>query len=163
MFSDSSAGGMWQSLKGHKRCLIPVDGYYEWQKKGGGTKIPHFTRLPTWDEMDAKHAFATSVPYPSGTSSDKDNSTDRKSIPRFMFLAGLFDTVKYVDCAPEDPPIVTFTILTTTPSKSLEFLHDRMPVILEDEDECLEWLDNETGWTEKLAALLRPYEGEVKW
>lgn len=122
-------------------------------------KVPHFTRLPSWQEVDAKHPFAAPALYPSGES----GKAIERSIPRFMFLAGLFDTVKYVDSAPEDPPVVTFTILTTTPSKSLEFLHDRMPVILEDEAECLEWLDNESGWTERLAALLRPYEGEVKW
>ncbi|ORY83870.1 hypothetical protein BCR37DRAFT_378883 [Protomyces lactucae-debilis] len=35
--------GMWNSLKGRKRCIVPVQGYFEWLKKGT-TKIPHFTR-----------------------------------------------------------------------------------------------------------------------
>ena len=36
--------GMWNSMKGRKRCIIPVQGYYEWLKKGPKEKIPHFTR-----------------------------------------------------------------------------------------------------------------------
>lgn len=80
-----------------------------------------------------------------------------------MFLAGLYDIVKYVDAPASDPPIKTFTILTTTPSKSLHFLHDRMPCILEKEEECVRWLDCRDGWKAEVAKLLRPYDGEVEW
>jgi putative SOS response-associated peptidase YedK len=34
---------MWNSIKGRKRCVIPVMGYYEWLKKGKD-KVPHFTK-----------------------------------------------------------------------------------------------------------------------
>lgn len=80
-----------------------------------------------------------------------------------MLLAGLYDTVKYVDSPPDEPPHKTVTILTTTPSKALEFLHDRMPCLLNDEEEMLKWLDCREGWTAALGSLLRPYEGEVEW
>ncbi|KAJ9113901.1 hypothetical protein QFC19_000095 [Naganishia cerealis] len=80
--------------------------YYEWQKRGL-TKIPHFTKLP---------------PTPT-------------SKPHLMLLAGLYDMVKYVDSPASEPPIKTFTILTTRPSPSLGFLHDRMPCILESEED----------------------------
>ncbi|KAG7447344.1 DUF159-domain-containing protein [Guyanagaster necrorhizus] len=36
-------GGMWQSLKGRKRCAVICEGYYEWLTKGKN-KLPHFTR-----------------------------------------------------------------------------------------------------------------------
>ncbi|KAJ3483088.1 hypothetical protein NLI96_g6540 [Meripilus lineatus] len=36
-------GGMWQSIKGRKRCAIPCEGYYEWLKKGKD-RLPHFTK-----------------------------------------------------------------------------------------------------------------------
>jgi putative SOS response-associated peptidase YedK len=100
----------------------------------GGTKIPHFTKLP-----------------------------QKGSTPRLMALAGLHDSVKYVDSPADEPPHKTFTILTTTPSKSLAFLHDRMPCILDSEEEILSWLDCREGWTSKVANLLRPYEGDVEW
>ncbi|KAJ9116946.1 hypothetical protein QFC22_004604 [Naganishia vaughanmartiniae] len=79
-----------------------------------------------------------------------------------MLLAGLYDTVRYIDSDPSSPPIKTFTILTTTPSKSLGWLHDRMPCVLESEEDCVRWLDCRNGWTGEVAKLLRPYEGEVE-
>jgi putative SOS response-associated peptidase YedK len=36
--------GMWNSIKGKRRCIIPVMGYYEWLKKSPKEKIPHFTK-----------------------------------------------------------------------------------------------------------------------
>ncbi|KAF9451316.1 DUF159-domain-containing protein [Macrolepiota fuliginosa MF-IS2] len=36
-------GGMWGSLRGTKRCVIPCQGYYEWLTKGKH-KIPHYTK-----------------------------------------------------------------------------------------------------------------------
>lgn len=36
-------GGMWGSIKGKKRCAVPVQGYYEWLKKGR-ERLPHFTK-----------------------------------------------------------------------------------------------------------------------
>lgn len=97
--------------------------------------MPHFTKLPT-------------------------SST---STPCIMLLAGLYDSVTYIDAPPEEPPHKTFTILTTRPSKRLEFLHDRMPCILNEEDELLKWLDCRNGWSDEIGKLLRPYEGDVEW
>jgi putative SOS response-associated peptidase YedK len=37
-----------------RRCLIPADGFFEWQKTGGKTKVPHYIRLAN----DRPFAFA---------------------------------------------------------------------------------------------------------
>jgi putative SOS response-associated peptidase YedK len=37
-----------------RRCLIPADGFFEWQKTGGKTKVPHYIRLAS----DWPFAFA---------------------------------------------------------------------------------------------------------
>ncbi|KZP09616.1 DUF159-domain-containing protein, partial [Athelia psychrophila] len=37
------SGGMWQSIKGKKRCVVICEGYYEWLKKGKD-RLPHFIR-----------------------------------------------------------------------------------------------------------------------
>ena len=139
--SDPSSGGMWHALKGHKRCVIPAQGYYEWLKKPP-QKIPHFTRLPLTPTHTNEH-------------------------PPLVFFAGLYDVVKYL--APVESkfqpregdervpyptgnplPLATFTILTTAPAKDLEWLHDRMPCVLRSEEEVERWLDlGETrGWEE---------------
>lgn len=146
--SDQSSGGMWHALKARKRCVIPAQGYYEWQKRPSG-KVAHFTRRPL---------------------GPKDDNTS----PPLIFFAGLYDIVKYVspvesrfkpsenDGAEENGkqaeayptgnplPLATFTILTTTPAKDLDWLHDRMPCILTNEDEIRRWLDlgEVRGWEE---------------
>ncbi|KAJ3813133.1 hypothetical protein F5876DRAFT_35855 [Lentinula aff. lateritia] len=38
-----TGGGMWNSLRGRKRCVVVCQGYYEWLPKGKD-KIPHFIK-----------------------------------------------------------------------------------------------------------------------
>lgn len=49
-------------------------------------------------------------------------------------------------------PLATFTILTTTPSKDISWLHDRMPCVLNSWEEIERWLDlgegEMKGWEE---------------
>ena len=35
---------LWNGLKGKKRCVVPVQGYYEWLKKSNTERVPHFTK-----------------------------------------------------------------------------------------------------------------------
>ncbi|KAK7441711.1 hypothetical protein VKT23_016376 [Stygiomarasmius scandens] len=39
----AEGGGMWNSIKGKKRCAVVCEGYYEWLTKGKD-KLPHFTK-----------------------------------------------------------------------------------------------------------------------
>lgn len=89
-------------------------------------------------------------------------------------------------CPPEtDKALLTFTILTTSSSPRLKFLHTRMPCILRTTDEMQAWLDCEPAprstpagsaiakeadqrnrWTPSLGALLRPFgetEQDLAW
>jgi putative SOS response-associated peptidase YedK len=70
-------------------------------------------------------------------------------------FAGLFDTWKDA----EGKEFQSFTIITTTPNSPVERIHNRMPVILHKEDEDL-WLDHETGETQTLLQLLKPYPAD---
>lgn len=54
-------------------------------------------------------------------------------------------------------PLITCTILTTTPAASIAEIHDRMPVILRKEDEA-RWLDRDAD-PDSLKSLLVPYAG----
>lgn len=64
----------------------------------------------------------------------------------------------------EETPLYTYTIITTTSaSTSIEFLHDRMPVILDnDSKELATWLDPRTPWCPELARLLKPFTGGLE-
>ncbi|PNS19095.1 hypothetical protein CAC42_1831 [Sphaceloma murrayae] len=41
----ATSGGMWNTMKQKKRCIVVCEGFFEWQKKNGGKeKIPHFIK-----------------------------------------------------------------------------------------------------------------------
>ncbi|KAI5059317.1 hypothetical protein GOP47_0025636 [Adiantum capillus-veneris] len=57
----------------------------------------------------------------------------------------------------EGEALYTFTILTTCSSKALSWLHDRMPVILGDQQAIDNWLNVDQPY-ESLRAVMQPYE-----
>ncbi|MGI6456855.1 MAG: SOS response-associated peptidase [bacterium] len=69
-------------------------------------------------------------------------------------LAGLYDTWRL-----GDEKITTFTILTTDANETMNPIHNRMPVILLEEDYD-EWLDVNQTDKEKLSRMLKPYPAE---
>ena len=110
------------SFKGplrYKRCLIPVDGFYEW-KREGNAKTPYYIQLGD----GAPFAFA-----------------------------GLYDLYK--------DELLSTTILTTSPNKTMAKLHDRMPVILS-ADDYERWLEPSLNRVEDVEDLLRPYSGKMR-
>jgi putative SOS response-associated peptidase YedK len=99
----------------------------------------------------------------------KKDPGGKQKIPHFvkrkdgnlMCFAGLWDCVKYED---SEEKLYTYTIITTDSNKQLNFLHDRMPVILNAGSEAMAtWLDpTKNKWTKELQSLLRPYDGELE-
>jgi hypothetical protein len=71
---------------------------------------------------------------------------------------------------PTDSPLdsseklYTYSIITTDSNKQLSFLHDRMPVILDNGSDAIRtWLDPaRTEWSIDLQALLKPYHGDLE-
>ncbi|ETN39060.1 uncharacterized protein HMPREF1541_05282 [Cyphellophora europaea CBS 101466] len=98
----------------------------------------------------------------------KKNPSGKEKIPHFvkrkdgnlMCFAGLWDCVKYEDA---DSKLYTYTIITTDSNKQLNFLHDRMPVILDPSTDAIKiWLDPKRNkWSKELQSLLKPFEGEL--
>ncbi|ESZ90473.1 hypothetical protein SBOR_9145 [Sclerotinia borealis F-4128] len=80
---------------------------------------------------------------------------------QLMCMAGLWDVVQYEG---SDERLYTYTIITTSSNKQLNFLHDRMPVVLDNGSEDLRtWLDpKRSSWSKELQSLLKPYEGELE-
>lgn len=69
-------------------------------------------------------------------------------------FAGLWETWKK-----GEKPLHSCTIITTTPNKITEDVHDRMPVILHQDSYDL-WLNPKNNDTEHLKSLLVPYPAE---
>ncbi|CAN1141996.1 Abasic site processing protein HMCES [Linum perenne] len=106
------------------RCLVAVEGFYEW-KKDGSKKQPYYIHF-------------------------RDG--------RPLVFAGLYDSWKNS----EGDTLYTFTILTTSSSSKLNWLHDRMPVILGDKDATDTWLNGDPS--SKYDSLLKPYEhSDLMW
>jgi putative SOS response-associated peptidase YedK len=122
----ATTGGMWNTMKQRKRCIVVAQGFYEWLKKGK-EKVPHFVKR-------------------------KDG--------QLMCMAGLWDCCHYENT---DERLWSYTIITTDSNAQLSFLHDRMPVILENgSDEITTWLDpGRYEWTRELQSLLKPFRGEL--
>ena len=68
-------------------------------------------------------------------------------------MAGIWETWKDA----EGRPIHSFSIITTAPNELMEKLHDRMPVILQRENEAV-WLHGEKK--ENLQSLLVPFDAK---
>lgn len=73
-------------------------------------------------------------------------------------MAGLWD--RWID--PEGNPVLSYTIITTTPAKSIEFIHNRMPVILTP-DNVSRWVDNANHKSNEVMPLLSPYPSEFEY
>ena len=84
-----------------RRCVVLVDGYYEWRRVGKSGKEPYLFRLKEGKPM----AFA--------------GLWERWTAPKERESDG------------ENKELLTFTVLTTNPNSLAATVHDRMPVILD--------------------------------
>ncbi|HVM09066.1 MAG TPA: SOS response-associated peptidase [Acidimicrobiales bacterium] len=111
-----------------RRCLLPADGFYEWEKKespttGKTVKQPWFVHRA--DGAPLVFAGLWEVWWPPGVDRDAE------------------------------PPLRTCTIITTEANDLLRPIHDRMPVLLAPSDWDA-WLDRDNADTEGLRSLLVP-------
>jgi len=110
-----------------RRCLLPADGYYEWQADGsgrGGRKRPFFIR-----------------PADGGV----------------MAMAGLYEFWRDRARPADDPEawLVTCTVITTAAEHEPARIHDRMPMIVPRE-RWADWLDPDLTVAEEARRLLAP-------
>jgi len=111
-----------------RRCLILADGFYEWRQPDGKEKGKTGGR---------------STPYLFRLASGKP----------FAF-AGLWDIWK----SPEGYNISSCAIITTSANEEVKLVHDRMPVIL-DQDHLWRWLAPQAS-REELNGLLISYPAQ---
>jgi putative SOS response-associated peptidase YedK len=111
-----------------RRCIVPVSGFYEWQK------VPGSTRKQPW--------YITPTQGEGGDGGGEG----------VLAFAGLWEEHAGIDGG---EPIRTFTVLTTNSNAAIAPVHDRMPVILSPE-QFGAWLDPSVEDPAKVAPLLAP-------
>ncbi|MBM4108371.1 MAG: SOS response-associated peptidase [Phycisphaerae bacterium] len=117
----------------HRRCLIPADGFYEWQAPAdGGKKIPHCIRIA------------------GGHAGLREGV---QSLPGLFAMAGLWE--RWQEEGESARVVESCTILTCDANEAIRPLHERMPVILPS-DRWGRWLDDSAGVGE-VKALCVPW------
>ncbi|KAJ8361105.1 hypothetical protein SKAU_G00176300 [Synaphobranchus kaupii] len=155
-------------LKG-QRCVILADGFYEWKREKG--KQPFFIYFPQSQvqgtfgategqvqgsfgatEGQVQGSFGATEGQVVGLSCEDSNNQASKEEAsaqaeeedsewtgwRLLTIAGLFDCWT--------PPgggeaLYTYTVITVNASPNLQSIHDRMPAVLDGEEEVRRWLD----------------------
>lgn len=99
-----------------RRCLVPADGYYEWQASPVATG-------------------------PRGAPRKQPFFVHRRDGQR-LTMAGLYEFWRDPSLDPDDPAawLTTFAIITTAAEPGMEQLHDRQPLVL-DPEQWAGWLD----------------------
>ena len=100
-----------------RRCLVPVNGFYEWKKP---EKQPYFIHLKK---------------------------------QKIFSLAAIWESWK----TPIGNTLNTFSIITTKPNKSIQNIHNRMPLIIPQKDEE-KWILSRN--LQDVQSLLSPYPDE---
>lgn len=113
------------------RCILLADGFYEWQKPSGYEHLGRGRKLPRGvRKIPHRILMKDESPFP---------------------LASLWRSVDI-----NAKKTVTAGIITTSPNGLVSPIHDRMPVILTD-DELTSWLDPAMKDFDLLHGLLDPF------
>jgi putative SOS response-associated peptidase YedK len=117
-----------------RRCLIPADGFYEWQKAGASSA----NKQPFYIHYCDNRPFAFAGLWESWSAK----------------LSAVVDAMAQ-DTAGAPLHIESCTIVTTSATKAIAEIHDRMPVILEPNDYAL-WLDPQVQDAAAVQHLVAP-------
>lgn len=128
---------LWSNVRKRHRCVVPVQGYYEWQHK----------------------------PMKSSKKVDKIPYYVKRKDSKLMFLAGMFDSVEFSE-GDESDKMDSYTIITGPAPRNMKWLHERMPIVLiPGTKEWDNWLNDEiVEWNDDLKKSLKVYDGEdLEW
>jgi len=124
---------------GKRRCIVPADAFYEWKKVGEG-------------------AHGAPGRASSGRRAPRQPYCIRRRDGEPLAFAGLWEIWRDPAIDDADAPdawVRSCTIITTRANGVLAPIHDRMPVVL-DEESWDEWLDPANHDLDALGALLVP-------
>ncbi|XP_078347006.1 abasic site processing protein HMCES-like isoform X2 [Oculina patagonica] len=153
-------------LEKGKRCVILAEGFFEWETLKGGKKQPYYIYFKK--DAKAKVKQEETSTQQGGNPQIKEEASphepDVKSVKikdepvtlskvkeeatvccedrRLLTMAGLFDCWQAPKgSANEGEELFSYTIITVDSCSSLNWLHNRMPAILDGEEEVCQWLE----------------------
>eukprot|EP00057_Strongylocentrotus_purpuratus_P033111 XP_790183.3 PREDICTED: embryonic stem cell-specific 5-hydroxymethylcytosine-binding protein [Strongylocentrotus purpuratus] len=150
-----------------QRCVVLVDGFYEWKTDANKQKQPYFIYLAqehppvdltihSSEDMMEENTDLEIVEEPTEVSESDPGWTGHK----LLTMAGLFDCWQSPDGG---DPLYTYTVITVESNDSLSWLHHRMPAVLEGDEEIKSWLDYGTVESNKKAVSLVSARSCLAW
>ncbi|AAZ54584.1 SOS response-associated peptidase [Thermobifida fusca] len=126
-----------------RRCLLPADAYYEWQLLHTSGEAQPGTSPVTDPEHRSRKAKTRKRPFAVRYADDRP-----------LALAGIFERWRDPAVPEEDPAawLWSFAIITTEAAPELAHIHERMPVVVGEEDWAT-WLDPEADRDDLLSVL----------
>ncbi|KAJ2954810.1 hypothetical protein O0L34_g3119 [Tuta absoluta] len=132
-------------LRNRGRCAIVSEGFYEWQttdKKSAKVKQPYFIYMPQDGE--------TQVDDPSSWNNKFNESIGWTGI-KLMHMAGLYQVWQDGNVI-----IYAYSVITMESNSSFNWLHHRIPAILDTEEKIYMWLDCDKVDADMAISCLKP-------
>jgi putative SOS response-associated peptidase YedK len=129
---------MFRAAFERQRCLIPADGFFEWQRDQpvGREASPHAGRRPSTGGSHGRETSHRKLPW-----------WFHREDGKLLLFAAVIDPPE----RPADPP--RFSVITVPAAGEVARIHDRMPAILES-DQVMQWLFDSSHVAR---SLLRPH------
>jgi putative SOS response-associated peptidase YedK len=142
-----------------RRCLLPADAFYEWQRRTGhdgrpAGKLPYAIRRRDGQPMAFAGLWEVWRPGPVPEAAERPGPA-REAAERPGPAPEAADSHPP---APDGEPLRTCAIVTTAANDLMAPIHDRMPVVLAPEDWAT-WLDPASD-VERAVGLLVPAPSE---
>ncbi|ETO32760.1 hypothetical protein RFI_04356 [Reticulomyxa filosa] len=159
--------GLYRSLVNRRRCVVIMEGYYEWKNLSKGNKQPFL--------------FYVGKPLHQRGSTNDTTSDEKELKNNVLFVAGLFDVwnpLHKTNLKKEEgegekeeekekdkeeamefdrnelSPLYSVSIVTCGASDSIQRYHDRMPLILMTDQQVDTWLNVDTYTLKKLKHIV---------
>lgn len=121
--------GVYGIYKNLKRCVVIVSGYYEWLNKNRPFYFHKNTKKNSEDKKETPlEGKESETPIPSESNEEND----------ILFLAGLYKDIPSESTEENNKEV---TIITCDALDDISYIHERMPIILKDYDEAMQYLN----------------------
>ncbi|XP_035452674.2 abasic site processing protein HMCES isoform X1 [Spodoptera frugiperda] len=126
------------------RCVIVAEGFYEWQTTNKMSKVkqPYYIYAPQKDGVK--------IDEPDTWHNDFDENTGWKGI-NLLHMAGLYHIWQN-----EETIIYSYSVITMESNETFDWLHHRMPAILDRDEQIEAWLDIDNVKPDMALGYLKP-------